>query len=75
MIGVYSSKRICNSYIFTTSRSDIFSDYFCVVVLAEGHVAAKAECELRWKAKKGIAYMCRDAWNFEKNYLDFISIK
>jgi UDP-glucose 4-epimerase len=31
--------------------------------------ASKAERELGWKAKKGIVEMCRDAWNFEKNYL------
>jgi UDP-glucose 4-epimerase len=31
--------------------------------------ASKAERELGWKAKKGIAEMCRDAWKFEKNYL------
>jgi UDP-glucose 4-epimerase len=31
--------------------------------------ASKAERELGWKAKKGIIDMCRDAWNFEKNYL------
>ena len=30
--------------------------------------AGKAERELGWKAKLGIKEMCRDAWNFEKNY-------
>lgn len=31
--------------------------------------ASKAECELGWKAKRTIIDMCRDAWNFEKNYI------
>lgn len=30
--------------------------------------ASKAERELGWKATRGIVEMCRDAWNFEKNY-------
>ncbi len=30
--------------------------------------ASKAERELGWTAKRGIVEMCRDAWNFEKNY-------
>jgi UDP-glucose 4-epimerase len=30
--------------------------------------ASKAERELGWKAKKSILDMCKDAWNFEKNY-------
>lgn len=30
--------------------------------------ASKAEKELGWKAKHGIKEMCKDAWNFEKNY-------
>ena len=30
--------------------------------------AGKAERELGWKARLGIKEMCRDAWNFEKNY-------
>ena len=30
--------------------------------------ASKAERELEWTAKKGIFDMCKDAWNFEKNY-------
>lgn len=33
----------------------------------------KAERELGWKVKRGIKEMCRDAWNFEKNY-EFLSI-
>lgn len=32
--------------------------------------ASKAEKELGWKAKRGIQEMVRDAWNFEKNYID-----
>ncbi len=28
----------------------------------------KARRELGWKAKRGLLEMCRDAWNFEKNY-------
>lgn len=31
--------------------------------------ASKAERELGWRAKKDIVDMCRDAWNFEKNYI------
>lgn len=30
--------------------------------------ASKAERELRWKAKRGIIDMCRDAWRFEKGF-------
>ena len=30
--------------------------------------ASKAERELEWTAKKAIFDMCKDAWNFEKNY-------
>lgn len=30
--------------------------------------ASKAEKELNWTAKKNIVDMCKDAWNFEKNY-------
>lgn len=30
--------------------------------------ASKAERELGWTASRGIVEMCRDAWNFEKNY-------
>jgi UDP-glucose 4-epimerase len=30
--------------------------------------ASKAERELGWTAKLGIVDMCRDSWNFEKNY-------
>lgn len=33
--------------------------------------ASKAEKELGWKAKKCIKEMCRDAWNFEKNYMEY----
>ena len=29
---------------------------------------SKAKRELGWVAKRGILQMCRDAWNFEKNY-------
>lgn len=29
---------------------------------------SKAEKELRWKAKRDISDMCRDAWKFEQNY-------
>ncbi len=32
--------------------------------------AGKAKRELGWTAKKDIFQMCRDAWNFEKNYKD-----
>lgn len=32
--------------------------------------ASKAKRELGWTAKKDIFQMCRDAWNFEKNYKD-----
>ena len=32
--------------------------------------ASKAERELGWTATRGIVEMCRDAWNFEKNYVD-----
>ena len=32
--------------------------------------ASKAERELGWTAKRDIFQMCRDAWNFEKNYKD-----
>ena len=32
--------------------------------------ASKAERELGWTAKRGIVEMCRDAWNFEKNYVE-----
>ena len=28
----------------------------------------KAKKELKWRAKRNILEMCRDAWNFEKNY-------
>ena len=28
----------------------------------------KAKKELKWSAKRNISEMCRDAWNFEKNY-------
>jgi UDP-glucose 4-epimerase len=30
--------------------------------------ASKAEQELGWKASRGIVEMCRDSWNFEKNF-------
>ncbi|WP_332648188.1 UDP-glucose 4-epimerase GalE [Lysinibacillus sp. 54212] len=30
---------------------------------------SKAERELQWQAKRTIECMCRDAWNFEKNYV------
>lgn len=30
--------------------------------------ASKASIDLRWKAKRDIFSMCRDAWEFEKNY-------
>ena len=29
---------------------------------------SKAGREMGWKAKRGLLEMCRDAWNFEKNY-------
>jgi UDP-glucose 4-epimerase len=32
--------------------------------------ASKAERELNWTAKKDVVDMCRDAWRFEKNYLE-----
>lgn len=32
--------------------------------------ASKAERELGWKAKRGIVEMCKDAWRFEKNYIE-----
>lgn len=32
--------------------------------------ASKAERELGWTAKRGILEMCRDAWRFEKNYIN-----
>ena len=30
--------------------------------------ASKAEQKLGWKASRGIVEMCRDSWNFEKNF-------
>lgn len=37
--------------------------------IAENYAdVSKAERELGWKAKRGLIEMCRDAWNFEKNY-------
>ncbi|MYL36411.1 UDP-glucose 4-epimerase GalE [Halobacillus litoralis] len=33
---------------------------------------SKAEDELEWTAKRDITAMCRDAWRFEKNYLEFV---
>lgn len=32
--------------------------------------ASKAERELGWTAKRDIISMCRDAWRFEKNYIE-----
>ncbi|KGR76416.1 UDP-glucose 4-epimerase GalE [Ureibacillus manganicus] len=33
--------------------------------------ALKAERELGWKAKRDLITMCRDAWRFEKNYIEY----
>jgi UDP-glucose 4-epimerase len=32
--------------------------------------ASKAERELGWKAKRDIIDMCRDAWRFEKGFVE-----
>ena len=32
--------------------------------------ASKAEKELGWKAKRGIAEMCRDSWNYQKKHIN-----
>ncbi|KGX86361.1 UDP-glucose 4-epimerase GalE [Pontibacillus litoralis] len=37
--------------------------------------ASKAKRKLGWTAKRDIIAMCRDAWNFEKNYKDLVETK
>ncbi|WP_433745205.1 UDP-glucose 4-epimerase GalE [Falsibacillus pallidus] len=36
---------------------------------------SKAKLELGWEAKRDIKAMCRDAWNFEKNYVEMTIAK
>ncbi len=36
---------------------------------------SKAKRELGWEAKRDIIAMCRDAWNFEKNYVEMAASK